>query len=79
MKHCVLLTTRYLNHMSNFEYSLPLTPVTNTYSTKVMYHPRDMIITSELHFEEWPFPVSGKIETNNIFEYLNLYIYILLI
>ena len=75
--YCVLLTTRYLNQLSNFKCSLPLTPVTKTYSTKVMYHPRDIIVYSQLYFEEWPFPVRKTIKTNNIFDYLtNFYFYL---
>ena len=28
-----------------------------------MFHPRDIIVTLQLHFEEWSFPVSVEIET----------------
>ena len=42
-----------------------------------MYHPRDIIITPKLHFEEPPFTDSVKIEENNIFDYLTRHIYFL--
>ena len=40
-----------------------------------MYYPRDILVTPQPHFEEWPFPVSVKIEENNIFDYLARTIY----